>query len=188
MAGDGNDAYTGGAGSDTLDLHLTNAGAIVTTISATSAEIGSDSLNAIENVIGSQGDDNITLNGNANLIDGQGGADTINAGGSSDVVIGGGGNDTMTGGGAGDTFVFGPGFGNDVVTDFDANGAGTLADQDLLDISGLGITAASFAASVIITDLGNDTLVNIGGQTITLTGVTGVGANSVTVTDFLLHL
>ena len=41
---------------------------------------------------------------------------------------------------------------------------------------------------LIITDLGNDTLVNIGGQTITLNGVNGVGANSVSVTDFLLHL
>ena len=119
------------------------------------------------------------------MIDGYDGNDIIDAGGSNDTVIGGLGDDTMNGGAGSDTFVFGPGFGNDVISAFDANPGG---GQDFLDISGLGITAANFAASVVITDLGNDTLVNIGGQTITLNGVNGVGANSVSVTDFLLHL
>jgi Ca2+-binding RTX toxin-like protein len=71
--GDGNDAYNGGAGVETLDLHLTTAGATVTTTSAISGDIGIDTLADIENVIGSQGADSITLNGNANAIDGQGG-------------------------------------------------------------------------------------------------------------------
>jgi Ca2+-binding RTX toxin-like protein len=185
--GDGNDAYNGGAGIDTLDLHLTAAGATVTTNSASSAEIGLDTLTGIENVIGSQGADTISLNGNANVIDGQGGDDSINAGGSNDVIVGGGGSDTMIGGGGGDSFVFGTGFGNDVIGDFDAVGAGTLATQDLLDLSALGVTSANFAAHVVITDLGNDMLVTIDGVNhITLLGVTGIGANAITQQDFLL--
>src|SRR5262249_15754818 len=140
--GDGNDSYSGGAGIDTLDLHLTGAGATITTTTASSAEIGVDSLNNIENVIGSQGDDIITLNGTANVIDGEAGNDRSDGGGNNDTVIGGAGNDTMDGGAGNDTFVFGPGFGADVINGFDANPAGT--GQDLLDLRSAGITAANF--------------------------------------------
>ncbi len=52
-----------------------------------------------------------------------------------------------------------PGFGDDIINGFDANPGG---GQDLLDISGLGITAATFSGSVKITDLGSNTLVEIG--------------------------
>jgi hypothetical protein len=80
--------------------------------------------------------------------------------------------------------VFATGFGNDIITGFDANPA---TGQDLLDISGLGITAADFAANVLITDLGSDTLVTIGADSILLLGVSGVGANTITQQDFILH-
>jgi len=81
--------------------------------------------------------------------------------------------------------VFAAVFGNDQIAGFDANVAG--GGQDLLDISGLGITAATFAGSVTITDLGANTLVDFGVDgSIVLTGVTGVGANSITQADFLL--
>ena len=89
----------------------------------------------------------------------------------------------MNGGTDSDTFVFTAGFGNDVITGFDANAIG---GQDLLDISALGITAATFAASVTIADLGNDTLVTIGGDSILLIGVTGTPPNSITQDDFSL--
>ena len=59
--------------------------------------------------------------------------------------------------------------------------------QDLLDIGAFGITAASFATDVIIADLGNDTLVTIGTDSILLLGVNGVGANAITQLDFILH-
>ena len=55
----------------------------------------------------------------------------------------------MNGGAGNDIFVFAPGFGNDTIAGFDANAAG--GGQDLLDISALGITAATFAAEVTIT-------------------------------------
>jgi Ca2+-binding RTX toxin-like protein len=66
-----------------------------------------------------------------------------------DTLDGGGGNDSLGGGAGNDVFKFMPGFGQDTITDF---AAGLVAgSQDLLDLSGLGITAATFAASVKIT-------------------------------------
>ncbi|HSD60032.1 MAG TPA: hypothetical protein VLC55_04190, partial [Burkholderiales bacterium] len=64
--------------------------------------------------------------------------------------------------------------------------------QDLLDISGFGITAATFAANVAITITGTGantvTLVDIVGldNTITLQGVNGNGQNVITAQDFIL--
>jgi Ca2+-binding RTX toxin-like protein len=140
-------------------------------------------------------------NGLANVITGAGGNDTLNGGNGNDTLLGGDGNDILVGGGGNDrleggtgndtmnggagldTFVFGPGFGNDTIIGFDANAAN---GQDLLDVSALGITAANFAALVTISDLGNDTLVTIDSNSITLVGVSGVGANSITINDFIL--
>ncbi|MBR1266919.1 VCBS repeat-containing protein [Bradyrhizobium sp. AUGA SZCCT0222] len=182
--GDGNDSYFGGNGVDTIDLSGTTAAATVTGSNATSAQIGSDTLGGIENMIGSQGNDQITGTGAANVIDGGNGNDNINAGGGNDRIIGGAGNDTMDGVGASDTFVFAPGFGNDRIIAFDANPSG---GQDFLDISAFGIAPGNFATRVTIADVGADTLVTIDGdpgQTIRLVGI----GNAVTVTqaDFML--
>ena len=91
--GDGNDTINGGTQTDTYDLSATTAGAVITTTSSTSAETGLDTLLAIENFLGSQGDDSITTNGGVNVIDGQGGHDTINAGLGNDILNGDAGND-----------------------------------------------------------------------------------------------
>lgn len=139
---------------------------------------GSDNLN------GGAGTDQL-LGGNGNdQLFGDGGNDILDGGVSNDRVTGGASNDTMTGGTGNDIFVFGPNFGNDRITDFDANPAG---GQDLLNIAALGITAATFAARVSIADAGADTLVTVNGAdggTITLVGVTN--HTTVTVADFQL--
>ncbi|MDH1282262.1 hypothetical protein N5C56_16365 [Pseudomonas chengduensis] len=139
---------------------------------------GSDNLN------GGAGTDQL-LGGNGNdQLFGDGGNDILDGGVSNDRVTGGASNDTMTGGTGNDIFVFGPNFGNDRITDFDANSAG---GQDLLNIAALGITAATFAARVSIADAGADTLVTVNGAdggTITLVGVTN--HTTVTVADFQL--
>ena len=139
------------------------------------------------------GQDNVITGGaGSDILSGAGGNDQLFGGASGDNLSGGAGNDQLTGGagndimdgGAGtDTFVFAPGFGADVINGFDANPTG---GQDLLDISILGITSGNFAASVTIADLGSDMQVTIGGNTITLIGVNGVGANTITIQDFLL--
>jgi len=182
-AGDGNDTYTGSTGIDTYDLSGITTGVRVSTTSAIGVDIGTDQLQTVENVIGSQGADTIILNGEANRIDGQAAADTINSGGGNDTVIGGAGNDTMNGGAGNDIFVFATGFGNDVIAGFDANATG---GQDALDVSALGINVTNFAARVVVTDLGADTRVMIDGtDTIVLNGVNGTGANVITQADFI---
>jgi Ca2+-binding RTX toxin-like protein len=143
-----------------------------------------DTLTGIENVVGGSGNDVLTGDAGANVLDGGLGNDTLNGGGGADTLIGGAGNDSMTGGAGNDTFVFGVDFGNDTIeAGFDANPTG---GQDLLNIAQLGITTGNFASSVTIADLGNDTLVTIGANSITLLGVNGVGTNSITQTDFIL--
>ena len=89
--------------------------------------------------------------------------------------------DSLTGGVNNDVFVSGAGFGTDRVTDFDSKPAG---GQDLLDISGLGITGATFAAAVTIAQATpTNTLVTVGGGTITLVNV---AAATFTQADFIL--
>ncbi|HYQ38752.1 MAG TPA: M10 family metallopeptidase C-terminal domain-containing protein, partial [Pseudomonas sp.] len=96
--GDGNDVYLGGAGSDTYDLSATSAAATVNLSSgvASSAETGNDSLNSIENVLGSNGDNLITDTSGANTLTGLGGNDTF-------VLLGDNARDTIQGGNGVDT-------------------------------------------------------------------------------------
>lgn len=71
---------------------------------------------------------------------------------------------------------------NDRIAGFDANPSG---GQDLIELSGFGITAADFLSHVTIADVGADTLVTIDGnvdQTIRLVGIGN--ASTVTVDDF----
>jgi Tol biopolymer transport system component/Ca2+-binding RTX toxin-like protein len=183
--GDGNDAYAGGTGIDTLDMSAITANATINLPNgrASSTQTGSDSLSSIENATGGSGNDQISGTSAANVLDGRAGNDTINAGSGNDIVIGGTGDDVMNGGSGTDTFVFAAGFGNDRINGFDANPSG---GQDLLDIRALGITDATFDNDVTITDLGADTQVQIGTDSILLVGVNGIGANSITEQDFLL--
>jgi hypothetical protein len=83
-----------------------------------------------------------------------------------------------------DIFVYKPGFGNDVITDFDGN---PKSGQDWIDISAFSIAAEDFATVVAIDDIGADTLVTIGGdpdQSILLVGIGD--ASDITAQDFLL--
>lgn len=141
--------------------------------------------NGLANTItGGDGADSLDGAGGNDLLLGGLGADTLTGGAGNDILNGDAGNDIMNGGNGNDRFVFTAAFGADTVSGFDANPTG---GQDLLDISGLGITAANFAASVTITDLGADTLVAIAGfGSILLSGVNGTGANLITQADFIL--
>ncbi|MGY2259803.1 peroxidase family protein [Pseudomonas sp. SDO55104_S430] len=167
--GDGDDALNGGAGNDSLLGGLGNDNL--------DGGNGNDTLDGgagNDTVLGGVGDDTL-LGGIGN--------DFIDGGAGNDTVTGGAGNDTMVASTGNDIFRFSAGFGTDQIIGFDANPAG---GQDRLDITGLNITAATFAANVTVTDVGADTLLSFAGATDTIRLV-GVGdATTVNATDFIL--
>jgi len=167
-AGEGDDTLNGGVGNDTLQ-----AGA------------GNDNLDGgvgIDVVVGGDGNDTVLGGGGNDVVQGGNGNDFVNGGAGDDIVSGGAGNDSLVANDGNDIFQFAAGFGTDQVFGFDAAPAG---GQDRLDITALSITAASFAVSVSIADVGADTLVSFGGpDSIRLVGVGD--ATSVTAADFIL--
>jgi Ca2+-binding RTX toxin-like protein len=110
---------------------------------------------------GGSGDDALYGGSGDDTIKGGSGDDTLSGGSGDDALDGGSGDDTLTGGSGDDVFRFGD---HDVVTDFNT-------DDDLIDLSGLGITAGNFADRVVLAAAGGDTMVTIGAQSMRLTGV-----------------
>lgn len=194
--GAGNDSLDGGVGNDTLrgglgnDSYFVNAngdiveeaaGAGVDTVFSTS---NAYTLGAnVENLTQTGAAATLTGNALSNILKGGVGTDTLRGGAGNDRLEGGAGNDVLQDNAGNDIFVFGtPGFGADVVIGFDANPAG---GQDLLDISGLGVTAATFTSAVHVVDLGLDLQITIGSfGSFVLQGV-GDPA-TLTIGDFLL--
>ncbi|WP_317205107.1 beta strand repeat-containing protein, partial [Janthinobacterium sp.] len=144
----------GGAGIDTLDFasETTAITANLATGTASGSQIGTVTVNTVENVTGGSANDILTGDLNANMI------------------TGGAGNDTLTGGAGIDTFIYTPAFGFDTITDFTA-GAGTT--HDVLQLS-LGAQFSSLAQVIAAaTQVGANTLITIdANDTITLNNVT----------------
>ncbi|MHA4837558.1 peroxidase family protein [Sphingopyxis sp. MSC1_008] len=111
---------------------------------------------------GEAGDDDLAGGSGDDALLGGAGDDRLAGGSGDDRLDGGDGDDVMTGGSGDDVFVFGEG--DDRVTDF-------RLGEDSIDLSGLGITAQSFASRVVISQSGNDTLVRIDGNELRLDGV-----------------
>ena len=106
--GPGNDAYRGDGGTDTITFTSTLAGvtADLAAGTATGSEIGSDTLDGIENAIGGAGDDTLTGDAGANTLTGGAGDDTLTGGLGNDELIGGTGSDTLMGAAGSDTLVW----------------------------------------------------------------------------------
>jgi Ca2+-binding RTX toxin-like protein len=191
LGGNGNDTYIVDAGDSITELVSAGVDTVRTALSTYSLGTHLDNLTYT-------GSGNFTGTGNslANVINGGLGNDTLSGGLNNDTIYGGAGDDRLTGGSANDSmdggagndvFVFAAGFGQDTIAGFDASpdtGAGNV--QDRLDVSGLGITAATFASQVAITIVGVDTLVQIGADGFLVAGVDGVADNAITLTDFIL--
>lgn len=165
--GAGADTVDGGTGIDTMSYASALAGVRVDmlTPSFSTGDAQGDLLTNIENIRGSAYADRIQGNNAANTISGGQGADNIAGGGGVDKLFGNEGNDTISGqggtdlidGGAGDdmlsggssgadTFVFAGGWGNDVITDYEAN-------LDILDFKTNGISISDLT----VTQVGADT-------------------------------
>ncbi len=79
FAGDGDDHYDGGEGTDTYDASSTTADLVIdlTAGTATSEDVGTDTLTDIENVIAGSGDDVIVANEAPNVLVGGPGQDVF---------------------------------------------------------------------------------------------------------------
>lgn len=148
------------------------------------ANIGTDFLTNVQNLGGSNFDDVLTGNAQANTIDGEAGNDTIDGSNGADTLIGGAGNDTLSGGNDDDTLDGGTdddtltgGLGVDSMTggagsdtfSFGSQGEGTSAQSNgTIDALGLLIDSVtdflSGTDSVNITDTNFDLA---GGTTVT---------------------
>jgi len=167
--GEGSDTLIGGKGSDTLiggsysndaadwvSFAEDTAGVTATlssygTSTATSADGYIDTLQYIENAIGSDFADTITGDYYANTIDGGKGNDTLNGESGNDTLIGGAGNDSLDGG-YGDDWLIG-GTGNDTLNGNSGN--------DTVDYSGATSSINADLSTGIATGQGTDTLIAI---------------------------
>jgi Ca2+-binding RTX toxin-like protein len=109
---------------------------------------------------GAEGDDTLSgLQGNDILVGGMG-ADTLLGGEGDDVLRGGEGDDTLDGGEGSDTYRFALGFGNDYLTDFDAEGD---------DVDSVVFEAGIDAGAVSLEKIGQNVVVTIAGHADRLT-------------------
>jgi len=176
----GADVFNGGNGVDTLvlggvsglagytvDLGNTAVGAQLITAGANSSTF---TLSGIENVEGSDGNDSITGDANANLLQGALGNDSLSGGDGNDSLNGGGGSDILNGGNGNDTLD--AGYGNDTLnggggddwlysgSGNDALDGGAGADWASYWYAGGGV-AVSLAAGTASGAAGSDTLTGI---------------------------
>jgi serralysin len=192
LGGAGNDALNGGVGADTMaggagndSYFVDNAGDVVNE----AAGQGTDTVFASVNYSLSAGQEIEFLRANAGAtglsLTGNEFANRLVGGAGNDILNGGGGTDSLGGGAGNDIFRFLSGFGQDTITDFTAH-AGAAGNKDLLDISSLGVTAGTFAASVkIAAGAGGTTMVSFGGSTNSIRLLNEAPA-SINITDFKL--
>ena len=112
-----------------------------------------------DRLFGGRGDDVLYGDAGADVLKGGPGADKLWGGSGADVLDGGPGADALDGGIGTDTFIFAPGHGDDVITDF-RNG------QDVIDVSAFGlagfddldVSARAQGALIDLTDHGGGTI------------------------------
>ncbi len=175
FGGTGNDQINGGQSSDLL---FGQAGNDVILGGNGADRISGNS--GFDTVFGGDGNDIINGNFNADLLFGQAGNDLIiggdgpdrlfgNAG--FDTLVGGNGNDVLSGNFNADTFLFADGFGEDIITDFDAANA-----FEVIDLSAV-TSITSFADLLnnhLIVNGDGDAVIVDGANSITLEGVTSL--------------
>ena len=149
--GAGNDTIDGGEGTDTVVYQFAPAGVDVVlgegeTIGTASDGYGStDSLSNLENVIGSDFNDNLTGNSGNNSLTGRAGNDTILGLSGDDFLTGGAGADTMSGGEGSDLFVYlNASEGRDTINDF------------VVGVDKIAVVAAGFGSGLSAGELPQD--------------------------------
>ncbi len=161
----GDDMLNGGSGSDEMHGGDGNDGFFGG---------GNDDL-----IYGEGGNDTVFGDSGADLIYGGAGNDTLYGGSGADGLHGGTGDDTLVGGSSGDSFVFQPGDGNDVITDFSA-GQGV---SDIIEIYSSAFASADDAIAAAYQDSA-DTVIDI--DLSTSIRLTGVDVSELNTDDFLI--
>lgn len=167
----GNDTFNGGGGNDTVvyEKERTGNGVWVNLATGVAEDAfgDTDTLNSIENIVGTQENDFIQGNAADNVLDGHDGNDELLGGGGADVLLGGWGYDNLVGGA-----------GNDVI-----NGQNSGGDEDQVDYwreqngGGLGVNV-NFTTGIGTDTYGNtDTLIELGEATGTMSSDTFTGGD-----------
>ena len=159
--GAGDDSLLGGTGTDTASYASATAG-ITVSLAVLGAQstggAGVDTLDSIENLVGSAFADSLTGNGGANVLDGMGGADALR---------GGAGNDSYVADDAGDQVIESVNQGTDLVTSFASFTLGANVENLMLagsaNVNATGNTLANLligngGANVLDGKAGADTL------------------------------
>jgi Ca2+-binding RTX toxin-like protein len=110
VGGDGNDQLEGERGIDTASFEGGTAVSVDLAL-GTATGVGSDTLGSVENLLGSNGGDNLRGDGENNRIAGALGDDLLVGRGGNDRLFGGDGDDTLNGGNGNDACKQGPGTG-----------------------------------------------------------------------------
>ena len=107
VGGTGNDRIDGGLGVDTAYFNGTTAAVVnLNLTTAQNTGYGLDTLLGIENLVSGSGNDRLTGNALANLLNGGAGNDRLLGGDGNDALVGGLGNDLLDGGAGGDRALF----------------------------------------------------------------------------------
>ncbi|MBI1495461.1 calcium-binding protein [Halocynthiibacter styelae] len=168
--GFGLDTLNGGEGNDTVSFQqsfgsssefvnvdlLNNVAALNGGVSGTETVIG------FENVIGSQGNDQISGTDESNILEGRTGDDLINGRGGDDTILGGAGNDTIAGGAGSDTISGGDN--NDIIYGDELPESGVGVNAGLIDIGYMDVRSGSATQSGVNQAVAGDTVIfdNIG--------------------------
>lgn len=177
--GAGDDTLSGYTGTDIAAYSTAAAGVVVNLSTGTTSDDGdggTDTLSSIENVIGSNYNDTITGDSNANVLDG---------GAGDDVLKGGAGNDTLTGGAGTDTADYSSAAGAVTVnlstgsTSNDGDsGSDTLSGiENVIGSGGADTITGSTSDNVLNGGAGNDTLDGGSGNDVL---IGGAGTDSLT--------
>ena len=152
-----------------------------------------DMLKGFENVVGSDGDDEITGDNMNNVLNGGAGGDTLNGGAGDDTLNGGAGDDTLDGGAGADTLYGGAGddtlSGGDGADKFivmKGEGADTVAagfvlrDEDMIVLKGF-TTKERTARTTEVDVSGADAEIKVMGTVVlTVTGITDLRLSDLT--------
>ncbi|MEO0865309.1 MAG: calcium-binding protein [Pseudomonadota bacterium] len=167
----GSDSIVAGAGDDTIDggnnRDIVDAGAGNDVVIGGKGKDRISGADGDDALLGGSNRDRLEGGKGDDTLEGEDGRDFLSGGRGEDRMIGGTGRDTLTGGRDADTFLFSEDFGEDIITDFDADGG----DVILLSL-GLGIDDAADLFENHLSQSGADVLLDdLNGNTILLEGV-----------------